>query len=79
MQLIYLFIVNIIMDMICVSRHREHPDGGRVGLNKGNLLLRSCTIRNTENVMGIVVYAGKCPGSFPNLIICLTLGNLLYS
>lgn len=65
--------------MSCVSRHREHPDGGRVALNNGNLLLRSCTIRNTENVVGIVIYAGKCPESFPNFIICLTLGNLLHS
>lgn len=55
--------------MSCVSRHREHPDGGRVALNNGNLLLRSCTIRNTENVVGIVIYAGECPESFPNFII----------
>ncbi|TNN72562.1 putative phospholipid-transporting ATPase VD [Liparis tanakae] len=36
----------------------EHPSGARVGLHNGNLLLRSCTIRNTETVVGIVVYAG---------------------
>uniref|UniRef100_A0A8C7TCF3 Phospholipid-transporting ATPase n=1 Tax=Oncorhynchus mykiss TaxID=8022 RepID=A0A8C7TCF3_ONCMY len=30
----------------------------RVGLHNNNLLLRSCTIRNTETVIGIVVYAG---------------------
>uniref|UniRef100_H3BZX2 Phospholipid-transporting ATPase n=1 Tax=Tetraodon nigroviridis TaxID=99883 RepID=H3BZX2_TETNG len=44
-----------------LSRFRgyiEHPDGHRVALNNGNLLLRSCTIRNTENVVGIVIYAG---------------------
>uniref|UniRef100_UPI0037E7B370 phospholipid-transporting ATPase VD n=1 Tax=Semicossyphus pulcher TaxID=241346 RepID=UPI0037E7B370 len=44
-----------------LSRFRgymEHPGGARVGLHNSNLLLRSCTIRNTETVVGIVVYAG---------------------
>ncbi|CAB1451863.1 unnamed protein product [Pleuronectes platessa] len=44
-----------------LSRFRgymEHPSGVRVGLHNSNLLLRSCTIRNTETVVGIVVYAG---------------------
>ncbi|XP_076604727.1 phospholipid-transporting ATPase VD [Chaetodon auriga] len=44
-----------------LSRFRgyiEHPNGARVGLHNNNLLLRSCTIRNTETVVGIVVYAG---------------------
>ncbi|KAK1175311.1 putative phospholipid-transporting ATPase VD isoform X1 [Acipenser oxyrinchus oxyrinchus] len=36
----------------------EHPNKERVGLYKENLLLRGCTIRNTEAVVGIVVYAG---------------------
>ncbi|XP_012864545.1 PREDICTED: probable phospholipid-transporting ATPase VD isoform X3 [Dipodomys ordii] len=36
----------------------EHPSKERVGLGKENLLLRGCTIRNTEAVVGIVVYAG---------------------
>ncbi|XP_041121816.1 phospholipid-transporting ATPase VD-like isoform X2 [Polyodon spathula] len=36
----------------------EHPNKERVGLYKDNLLLRGCTIRNTEAVVGIVVYAG---------------------
>ncbi|XP_035272961.1 probable phospholipid-transporting ATPase VD isoform X2 [Anguilla anguilla] len=36
----------------------EHSNKGRVGLHSENLLLRSCTIRNTETVVGIVVYAG---------------------
>ncbi|XP_041054592.1 phospholipid-transporting ATPase VA [Carcharodon carcharias] len=30
----------------------------RAGLSKDNLLLRGCTIRNTEEVVGIVIYAG---------------------
>nr|KAF6386047.1 putative ATPase phospholipid transporting 10D (putative) [Myotis myotis] len=36
----------------------EHSNKERVGLGKENLLLRGCTIRNTEAVVGIVVYAG---------------------
>lgn len=36
----------------------EHSNKERVALSKENLLLRGCTIRNTEAVMGIVVYAG---------------------
>lgn len=43
------------MDCVCF---REHPDKVRVGLHNENLLLRSCTVRNTETVIGIVVYAG---------------------
>ncbi|XP_067351598.1 probable phospholipid-transporting ATPase VD isoform X2 [Channa argus] len=38
--------------------YMEHSTGVRVGLHNSNLLLRSCTIRNTESVVGIVVYAG---------------------
>ncbi|XP_073918139.1 phospholipid-transporting ATPase VA isoform X3 [Castor canadensis] len=35
-----------------------HNNGKKSGLHKENLLLRGCTIRNTEAVVGIVVYAG---------------------
>uniref|UniRef100_A0A7M4EYP2 Phospholipid-transporting ATPase n=1 Tax=Crocodylus porosus TaxID=8502 RepID=A0A7M4EYP2_CROPO len=35
-----------------------HTNGNRDGLYKENLLLRGCTIRNTEEVTGIVIYAG---------------------
>ncbi|CAO2614403.1 Phospholipid-transporting ATPase VA [Lemmus lemmus] len=35
-----------------------HSNGERAGLYKENLLLRGCTIRNTEAVVGIVIYAG---------------------
>lgn len=38
--------------------YMENPSGVRVGLHNSNLLLRSCTIRNSESVVGIVVYAG---------------------
>ncbi|XP_071373703.1 phospholipid-transporting ATPase VA [Centroberyx affinis] len=35
-----------------------HRSGKRDGLYKENLLLRGCTIRNTEEAVGIVIYAG---------------------
>ncbi|KAM9586076.1 phospholipid-transporting ATPase VA [Trichechus inunguis] len=35
-----------------------HENGKKAGLYKENLLLRGCTIRNTEAVVGIVIYAG---------------------
>ncbi|KAM5180059.1 phospholipid-transporting ATPase VA [Mantella aurantiaca] len=35
-----------------------HKNGKKSGLHKENLLLRGCTLRNTEVVFGIVVYAG---------------------
>ncbi|XP_024622174.1 probable phospholipid-transporting ATPase VA [Neophocaena asiaeorientalis asiaeorientalis] len=35
-----------------------HKNGKKSGLYKENLLLRGCTIRNTEAVVGIVIYAG---------------------
>ncbi|PIO29260.1 hypothetical protein AB205_0121250, partial [Aquarana catesbeiana] len=35
-----------------------HKNGKKSGLHKENLLLRGCTLRNTEVVSGIVVYAG---------------------
>ncbi|XP_073439563.1 phospholipid-transporting ATPase VD [Dendrobates tinctorius] len=35
-----------------------HQDKEKVGLSKQNLLLRGCIVRNTEAVVGIVVYAG---------------------
>ncbi|XP_017660117.1 PREDICTED: probable phospholipid-transporting ATPase VD isoform X1 [Lepidothrix coronata] len=44
-----------------LSRFRgfvEHSNKDRVALSKENLLLRGCTVRNTEAVVGIVVYAG---------------------
>uniref|UniRef100_A0A8D2PQ20 ATPase phospholipid transporting 10B (putative) n=1 Tax=Zosterops lateralis melanops TaxID=1220523 RepID=A0A8D2PQ20_ZOSLA len=37
---------------------REQPNHEHVGFNIENLLLRGCTIRNTEAVVGIVIYAG---------------------
>uniref|UniRef100_A0A674CCQ7 Phospholipid-transporting ATPase n=1 Tax=Salmo trutta TaxID=8032 RepID=A0A674CCQ7_SALTR len=40
-----------------LSRFRGYINA-RVGLHHDNLLLRSCTIRNTETIIGIVVYAG---------------------
>ncbi|XP_041973031.1 phospholipid-transporting ATPase VA [Aricia agestis] len=36
----------------------SHPGGRRVPLSSDHLLLRECTIKNTDYVEGIVVYAG---------------------
>ncbi|KAM5302197.1 phospholipid-transporting ATPase VB isoform 2-T3 [Glossophaga mutica] len=38
--------------------YMEHPDQTRTGFGSESLLLRGCTIRNTEVAAGIVVYAG---------------------
>uniref|UniRef100_A0A8D2MTD9 Phospholipid-transporting ATPase n=1 Tax=Zonotrichia albicollis TaxID=44394 RepID=A0A8D2MTD9_ZONAL len=38
--------------------YMEQPNHEQVGLNIENLLLRGCTIRNTEAAVGIVIYAG---------------------
>ncbi|KAG8508803.1 putative phospholipid-transporting ATPase VB [Galemys pyrenaicus] len=38
--------------------YMEHPDQTRTGLDSESLLLRGCTIRNTEVAVGIVIYAG---------------------
>ncbi|XP_037688749.1 probable phospholipid-transporting ATPase VA isoform X2 [Choloepus didactylus] len=35
-----------------------HENGKKAALSKENLLLRGCTIRNTEAVVGMVIYAG---------------------
>ncbi|XP_054646372.1 phospholipid-transporting ATPase VA [Dunckerocampus dactyliophorus] len=35
-----------------------HQSGQRDALSKDNLLLRGCTVRNTEEAVGIVIYAG---------------------
>ncbi|KFQ53761.1 putative phospholipid-transporting ATPase VB [Nestor notabilis] len=38
--------------------YMEQPNHERVGFNIESLLLRGCTIRNTEVAIGIVIYAG---------------------
>ena len=35
------------------------PEGATIGINKNNLLLRGCVLRNTSAVVGVVVYAGQ--------------------
>ncbi|XP_055492654.1 phospholipid-transporting ATPase VD-like [Leucoraja erinacea] len=45
-------------DLSKFKGYMEHWNKERVALSKENLLLRSCMIRNTEAVTGIVVYAG---------------------
>ncbi|XP_074865397.1 phospholipid-transporting ATPase VB [Carettochelys insculpta] len=36
----------------------EQPDQKRIGFSSESLLLRGCTVRNTETAIGIVIYAG---------------------
>jgi phospholipid-translocating ATPase len=36
-----------------------HTNGVKETINKNNLLLRGCEIRNTDYVEGIVLYAGR--------------------
>ena len=38
------------------------PDGSTIGINRNNLLLRGCVVRNTPLVFGVVVYAGRGKG-----------------
>ncbi|CAH2276772.1 probable phospholipid-transporting ATPase VB isoform X2 [Pelobates cultripes] len=38
--------------------YMQHPNAQRTGFGSESLLLRGCTIRNTEEAIGIVVYAG---------------------
>ncbi|XP_029439242.1 probable phospholipid-transporting ATPase VB isoform X2 [Rhinatrema bivittatum] len=38
--------------------YMEKENGERIGFNNDSLLLRGCTVRNTEEAIGIVVYAG---------------------
>ncbi|KAM6116147.1 phospholipid-transporting ATPase VB [Pterocles gutturalis] len=38
--------------------YMEQPNNERIGFNIESLLLRGCTIRNTEVAVGIVIYAG---------------------
>lgn len=38
--------------------YMEQPDLTRFGFNNESLLLRGCTVRNTEVTVGIVIYAG---------------------
>uniref|UniRef100_A0A3Q4I2G1 P-type ATPase N-terminal domain-containing protein n=1 Tax=Neolamprologus brichardi TaxID=32507 RepID=A0A3Q4I2G1_NEOBR len=72
-------------EFVCVLFHREHSNGVRVGLHSGNLLLRSCTIRNTETVVGIVVYAGELAALFlshlnvNNILWCVVLLFIMYA
>ncbi|KAJ7316241.1 hypothetical protein JRQ81_002403 [Phrynocephalus forsythii] len=41
--------------------YMEQPDLTRIGFNHDSLLLRGCSVRNTEIAVGIVIYAGNCP------------------
>ena len=42
-------------------------------MNRNNLLLRGCVLRNTESAIGIVVYAGACVSVSVSVCVCLYL------
>ena len=46
--------VYVVHVCVCSDTH----DGQRIGVNRNNLLLRGCVLRNTTKVAGLVVYAG---------------------
>lgn len=54
----YLLIERLINNFFILLRILDQ--GEKVALNKSNLLLRGCTVRNTDFIEGIVVYAGTC-------------------
>ncbi|XP_053112910.1 phospholipid-transporting ATPase VD isoform X2 [Hemicordylus capensis] len=54
----------------CFRGFLEHSNKERLGLSKDNLLMRGCTVRNTETVVGIVVYAGHETKSMLNTTGC---------
>lgn len=61
--------------------NRIHRNNRRDGLYKENLLLRGCTVRNTEEAVGIVIYAGTSHVCchlcrLLSLFLCLTLDLL---
>ena len=39
--------------------YRRTNDGGHIPVNRTHILLRGCVLRNTDFVMGVVVYAGE--------------------
>ncbi|VDK28867.1 unnamed protein product [Anisakis simplex] len=41
------------------SGYLEHENGAKEAVDKVNLLLRGCEVRNTDFVEGIVLYAGS--------------------
>lgn len=48
----------LFLNLVICYTFRE-ADNNQVPIGTSNLLLRGCVIRNTENVEGIVIYAGK--------------------
>lgn len=42
-----------------IISHSVTAEGATIGVNRNNLLLRGCVLRNTSTVVGVVVYAGQ--------------------
>lgn len=53
----------------CLSRCREKADKEKVGAGIESLLLRGCTVRNTEHAVGFVVYTGTGSTSSTALLL----------
>ena len=50
----------LVMSYFVCLLHSQPPDASsKVPLDKDNLLLRGCTIRNVDRIVGLVVYAGE--------------------
>lgn len=62
---------DITMRFLAVFCCREKPDKEKVGAGIESLLLRGCTVRNTDSTFGFVVYAGTSSiFSASSLLIC---------
>ena len=45
--------------MFFLFLYSENSDGSHIVLNRNHLLLRGCILRNTDFVIGMIVYAGE--------------------
>ena len=69
---------NSVVIMFETVIHRVYPDGKRIPVNRNNLLLRGCVLRNTESAIGIVVYAGVCVRVHVCVYVCACVCACVY-
>ena len=53
------FIFSAYTKYLVVSLFRVHRDGEQTGVDKNNVALRGCVLKNTQYITGLVVYAGE--------------------
>ena len=53
------FIVSAYTKSLVVSLFRVHRGGEQTGVDKNNIALRGCVLKNTQYITGLVVYAGE--------------------